>query len=189
MGIIRHFASRPRDGCRTRSLANHATRDSPTPARLGSGPDSPPPGEVRLVLPGTTQACSLIPITLKKIATSRCRLWNWITWPWPCCSAAQLSTEPAAAKSTRISLSQAMVSGTPGLKCASNGCSRGVASPSIWPLSCATGPVSKGAGTDDSPRSDAMKSLSAARGADPEDTPSLSEYPQRGDTQEGGETS
>lgn len=34
-----------------------------------------------------------------------------------------------------------------------------------------------------------MKSLSAASGAEADETPSLSEYPQRGDTQDGGETS
>ena len=59
----------------------------------------------------------------------------------------------------------------------------------MWPLSWATGPVSSGAGTDTSPRSDAMKSLSAASGAEPEVAPSLSEYPQRGDIHDGGDTS
>ena len=59
----------------------------------------------------------------------------------------------------------------------------------MWPLSRAAGPASSGAGTEASPRSDGAKSSSAARGAAPEELPSLSEYPQRGDTQDGGDNS
>ena len=95
-GAAAHFckpAIRRKTG-KTPSRPRTGFADNPRKQETESA--QPPVGRAdRSVLRGTTQACSLMPITLKKIATSRCRLWNWITRPWPCCSAAQLSTEPA----------------------------------------------------------------------------------------------
>ncbi|EEF24177.1 conserved hypothetical protein [Ricinus communis] len=126
---------------------------------------------------GVTCACSWMPITLKNTATSWCSWPNCSTWPSDCMWAAQLSTEPAAAKSMRTSWVQSMNTGSPRLAPSCTGSSQVEASPSMVPASA-------------NRTASAVAAMPACRGAS---APSVStacvRHWQTGSTHEGGETS